>query len=394
MYYAGIHAHYMDRRKRGHLFELQSGNEFRYDELDSDFALIGDEMVADYPLGYQNDTRYRVNDTYIKSKYRFKFKEFGFTGRLDVHHLDNQLTDNGGVDSQSKFLVNPGVGFDWRINDRNKFRSSYSFTTRNADIQDVYGNYILTGFRSFARGAGTFNQLRGSDVFANYEFGNWSDRFFANLFLIYNKGHRVFSTNTMIQPSFAQSDKILVSERSLLSLNANLDYFIAVINSNVKMDLGYSRMAFQNGVNSTALRDVLSAGYSLGVEFRSGFGGIFNYHAGTKWRISEVKMPINNSLVNNISFLDFSFVFNPRFDVQIKCDRYYFDSMQSGSTYYFLDLRAQYKIIESKLSIEVKGKNLSNTDTFRNISVSDLGSTTVEYRLLPRSVLLKIEYRF
>ena len=394
MYYAGINAHYMDRRKGGHLFELQAGNEFRYDELDSDFSLIDDEIVADHPPGYQNHTRYRVNDSYVKSKYRFKFKEFGFTSRLDVHHLDNQLTDDGRADTQRKFLVNPGVGFDWRINERNKFRSSYSYTTRNAGIQDVYGNYILTGFRSFARGTGNLNQLRGSDVFLNYEFGNWSDRFFANLFMIYNKGHRVFSTNTAIQPNVIQSDKILVNERSLLSLNTNFDYFLPVINSNVKMDLGYSRMAFQNAVNSSELRDVLTAGYNVGIEFRSGFGGIFNYHAGTKWRTSAVKRPVQNSNVNNISFLDLSFVFEPRLDIQLKCDRYFFESPQSDNSFYFLDLVARYKVIVNKLSLEVSGNNLTNTDTFRNVSVSDLGSTTVEYRLLPRSVLLKVEYRF
>lgn len=393
MYYAGINAHYMDRRKGGHLFEVQVGNEFRLDQLHTAFALIGDEAIAEYPPGYQNDTRYGVNDSYAKGKYRFKLKEFGFTGLLDVHHLYNQL-ENDGRSTQGRLLVNPGLGMDWRINKMNKIRTSYSYTTRNADIQDIYGNYILTGFRSFSRGTGSLTQLRGSDVFVNYEFGNWSDRFFANLFMIYNKGYRVFSTDSEIRQNWVQSERMLADNRSLLALSSNVDYFLPVINSNIKVELGYSRMAYQNRVNSGALRDVVTRGYNAGIEVRSGFSGIFNYHAGTKWRISDVRQPVQNSFGTNMSFLDLSFIFNPRVDVQVKGDRYFFDVTHGRNTYYFLDFGARYKIIESKLSLELSGKNLTNTDAFRSMSVSDLGSTTQEYRLLPRYVLLKCEFRF
>ena len=42
----------------------------------------------------------------------------------------------------------------------------------------------------------------------------------------------------------------------------------------------------------------------------------------------------------------------------------------------------------------LSGKNLFNTDTFKSISISDISTSTSEVRLLPRYVLLKLEYRF
>ena len=53
-----------------------------------------------------------------------------------------------------------------------------------------------------------------------------------------------------------------------------------------------------------------------------------------------------------------------------------------------------YKLIENKLTLGLTSKNLFNTKRFRNFSVSDIGTSTTEYRLLPRFVLLKLEYRF
>ncbi len=394
MYFGGVNAHFMDRRKGGHLLELQAGTEFRLDQLEAEFSLVADEIAAELPPGYQNATDYQESDSYVKGKYRFKLKNFGVTGRVDVHYLDNQLENNGLPETRQTFFVNPGLGFDWKINARNKVRSSYSFATRNAGIRDVYGDYILTGFRSFSRGTGTLNQLRGSDIVLNYEFGSWGERFFANMFAIYSHSHNFFSTNLVIDENFVQATKILLKERNFLSVNGNLDYFIPWIGSNVKLESGYSRMTSQNRVNGSDLRDITSGSYSVGVELRSGFGGMFNYHAGTKWRSSEVKTSVRSSFVNNVSFLDLSFSFNSRFDIQAKCDRHYFEALESFNTYYFLDLTARYKIIENKLSLELEGRNLTNTDTFRNVSVSDIGSTAVEYRLLPRSVLLKVEYRF
>lgn len=95
-----------------------------------------------------------------------------------------------------------------------------------------------------------------------------------------------------------------------------------------------------------------------------------------------------------MSFLDLSFVFSDKFDTQIQSERYYFGNLQTDNTYYFLDFDARYKLIDNKLTLGITGKNLFNTERFRNFSISDIGTSTTEYRLLPRFVLLKLEYRF
>ncbi|MFK7747916.1 MAG: TonB-dependent receptor [Kordia sp.] len=394
MQFAGANAHLLDRKDNGHLLELQLGNEFRKDRLESTFSLLENNTILEQPNGYQNQTNYQVNDLYLKSKYRLKIKDFELTGKLNFHQLFNQLENNNLSSKQNSFFVNPSLGFDWEINDSSKIISSYSYSTTNAKALDVFSNFVLTGFRSFSKGTGGFNQLDASNLVFNYQLGSWSDRFFANTFIVYSKNHDFFSTNTLIEQNYTQSEKILIKDREFISANTKLDYYFKFISSNLKLDLGYVKSEFKNIVNNSDLRKVTSYNYNYGLELRSGFNGIFNYHIGTKWNTTEIETTINNSFTDNVSFLDLSLVFNDKFNVQLQSERYFFGNLKTDNTYYFLDFDARYKLIENKLMLGITGKNLFNTKRFRNFSISDIGTSTTEYRLLPRFVLLKMEYRF
>jgi hypothetical protein len=394
MQFAGINAHLLNRKENGNLLELQIGNEFRKDKLSTIFSLLEDNSIIEKPNGFQNQTNYKVNDLYFKSKYYLKIADFGVIGKLDFHQLFNRLDNNGNSSSQNPFFINPSLGFDWKINDSNNITSSYFYNTTNAKILDVFSDFVLTSFRSFSKGTANFNQLDASGFVLNYQLGNWSNRFFANTFILYNKNHDFFSTNTALNQNFTQSAKILIKDREFITINSKLDYYFKFISSNLKLDLGYTKSDFKNIVNNSNLRKVTSNNYSYGLELRSGFKGIFNYHIGAKWTIAEIKTTINNSFTDNVSFLDLSFVFNKKFDVQLQSEHYFFGNLQSDNTYYFLDFDARYKLIENKLTFGLTGKNLFNTEKFRNFSNSDIGTSTTEYRLLPRFMLLKLEYRF
>ncbi|MBZ9652430.1 carboxypeptidase-like regulatory domain-containing protein [Psychroflexus montanilacus] len=394
MQYIGVNAHLLDRKANDDLFEVQVGNELRKDRLQTSLELLEDDVVSNRPDGYQNQTSYTVNDLYLKSKYRYSINDFAIIGEANVHQLFNKLELENSSDNESPFFVNPRLSLDWKISDKNRIRSSYSHTTTNAKILDVYSDFVLTGFRPFTRGTGEFNQLDASSLTFNYELGNWSSRFFANTFVLYSKNHDFFSTNTFIDQNFTQSSKILIQDREFISINSKLDYYFKFISSNLKLDLSYSQSEFKNIVNDSELRQVESTTIGYGLELRSGFTGWFNYHLGTKWTSNEIQTTIQNSFTDNVSFLDLSFILNERFNIQVESERYEFGNINLDNVYYFADLEAQYKLKKDKWTLGLSGKNLFNTRQFRNFNISDIGSTTTTYRLLPRYVLLKVLYRF
>ena len=188
---------------------------------------------------------------------------------------------------------------------------------------------------------------------------------------------------------------LVIKDREMLSFNANIDRYFKVISSNLKINLGYTKSNYKNIVNNSGLREVKANNYNYGFELRSGFLGKFNYHIGTKWETYQIKTTIDNSYTNNVSFLDLSYVFNDRFNIDFQTERYYFGNVDNdNNTYYFADLEARYKFKENKLIFSLSGKNLFNTESFKTFTMDDISSTTTEYRFLPRLILLKVEFRF
>jgi len=393
MKFTGIEAHLLNRNKNGNLFELKSGYQLREDKLLSSFFLKLDNDVIETPFNYQNNISYKKNDLYLSSKYRVKIDNFGITGEFNLHNFNNSSNVNS-TSNQNVFFINPKIGWDWKINKKNTIFSTYSYNTKNANIFQLYNNYILTGFRKFERGAGSFNQVNQSSLSLNYRLGNWSDKFFAHISLLYSKDHDFFSTNSFIAQNYNLSDKIVIKDRDLINISSNIDRYIKSILSNVKLIFGFSDSNYKNIVNNSNLREVNSINYNYGLELRSGFKGIFNYHIGTKWFSNKIKTTINNSFTNNNSFLDMSFTFSNDFNIELQTERYFFGNLNRDNTYYFADLNLKYVIKKNKLNLFFSGKNLFNTERFRTFSINDVSTYTTEYRLLPRFLLLRLEYKF
>lgn len=259
---------------------------------------------------------------------------------------------------------------------------------------DIYSDYIQTGFRSFTKGSGEFNQVNASTGSINYAYGSWGDLLFANTFVLVSKDYNFFSTNSTIQQNYILSEKILIKDRQLITISSNADLYLKAVSSNLKLLGGVSKYNFKNIVNSH-LREITASSFNYGTELRSSFKGIFNYHLGTKWNYSKIVSTTKNSYTDNITFLDLSFVINDRLNVQFETERYYFGNLdKSSNVYYFLDFKARYVVQANKLTFSLYGNNLFNTTTFKNYSITDISSSSTDYQLQSRYLLLKMEFRF
>ncbi len=395
MQFAGLEAHLMDKKANGNLLQVKIGNQYRTDNLFSTLTLLEDKNIIKEPSGYRNNLIYATNDFYLNTKYRLKIKSIDLFYSLDLHQLLNKLEKSGSTSNQYPFFINPQIGAEWSINGKNKIYTSYAYNHTNATILDVYDQYIQTDFRSFAKGTGNFNQLNMSSLILVYTFGNWSDKFFANSYLMYNKNHDFYSTNTLVSQNYTKSEKILIKNREFVQFSSSIDRYFKAISSNLKINFGFTRSNYKNMVNSSDFRTVRSNNFNYGFEIRSGFSGFFNYHLGSKWNYNEIKTNISNKYTDNISFLDLSFVLNRKFEVQLQTERYFFGSLdKDNNKYYFLDISTRYTVKENKLTFSLLGQNLLNAETFRSYSINDISISKTEYKLLPRYVLLKCEFRF
>lgn len=394
MQFTGFEAHLLDKKTNDDLLEIRIGNQLRIDNLNTSLELLNNENHLSSPMDYQNNLTYLVNDLYASVKYEFKFLNFNLLTQSDFHQLYNQLDNYSTKSNQKPLYVIPKIGLDWQINNKNKIATYYTYNTTNTGLFDIYSGFIQTGSRSFSKGFEEFNQLSASNLVLNYTLGNWGDRFFANTFFNYSKNNNFYSTNLNLTQNYIQSEKIIIQDREYLSAFSNIDYYFKLLNSNLKINFGGSKTNFKNIINNSNLREIKSFNADYGFELRSGFKKFFNFHFGSKWTYNQVKASIENEFTNNMSFLDLSFMFSKKFNIQLQSERYFFGILNNQNIYYFLDTEAKYTIKENKLTFFLTGNNLFNINTFKNYSISDINISNTEYRLLPRYLLLKMELRF
>lgn len=381
-----VESHMMDRRKNGDLLEVRAGGQWRKESLQSRFQ-AGEVRESEL---FQNNMIYSSLDFYLSAKYLKKFNQLQLITQADLHQVFNRVTQHK---EYARFFVVPKLGINYTPGKHHKLQASYSYTTQSPGMLDLHPGYIHSGFRTFSRGAEEFTMLNTSTALINYAAGNWGERFFVNTFLLYSRNHTFFSTHTTLSPHYLLTEKIRVNGREAVSLISSADRYFKVLKSNLKVNFSGSATDFRNKVNESALRKVNSMQMVYGWEIRSAFRSFFNYHLGSKWIQNRMRAESRSSFTDRSLFLDLDFRIHRPLNIRLQAEQYYFGRLLKGTgQYYFLDLEARYDL--DKLILYVSGNNLFNTKTFRNYMVSDISHTRTEYRLQPRCLLVKAEYRF
>lgn len=393
MKYAGFKAHLLSRNKRNQLVEFQLGNEYREDKIDTDLFLLKDNTLLDAPAGFQNDMLYQRNDLYAKTSYRYTFRNLAFTARANLHQYSLKSNIDGKKNEQNPLYINPAVIMDWEVDDKNKIIASYSYTKTNLQAIDLYGSFVMHGLRNFNKGANTTHPLTASQIYLNHTLGNWNERLLLNTMFIYAKNHNFLSTNADVKQNYVLKEKILIKDRWFVNLNTTADYYIKYLASNIKASLAYQESTYKNIVNSL-VQEVESKNYHYGLELRSGFLGVFNYHLGTKWVTTEIKTKEQKKFTDRLSFLNLSLALQNGLSVQLETEQYYLGAIDSKNNFTFMDVNMRYTIPNSKLDLSIEAKNLFNQKNFKTYYIDDISSISTEYRLLPRMLLLKANYRF
>ena len=286
------------------------------------------------------------------------------------------------------------MSLNWELNTKNKLQATYNYNWQASSLLDIYPNYIHSGFRSFSSGYTDFTKFANQNANLMYTFGNWSDRFFMSAMTGYSFSDEYFSSRSVLAQNYSLSEPVVLNNREMVYYNFNADYYFKKIKSNFKFTFGGNSSKYQNYVNASDIRDITSTTINYGMEVRSGFNGIFNYHIGTKWDFSQFKTTDTFSYTNNRTFLNLNFRFSKELYATLHTERYYFGNLsQNKKDFYFSDLNIDYQLSE-KIRLGFTLNNIFNTDTFVSYNLTDISVSETSYKLIPRYALLKLEFRF
>lgn len=390
----GVEGTYYNSKSK-HPFDVKIGFLNQNERLNSDLFFINSQEIAiNQGDLYKNNLENSINEIYGKFNYKYNIKNISFKTKLGLHQRYNSLIDKDEKSKNVQFILNPSIAFSWKIDKKNRFNVLYNYSTKNILANNLYSGFILNDYRSFKRGLGAIDQLNGSSLLANYTFGNWSSVFLVNASLLYQRDKDYLSSTRIINTNFNLGQTILLKDKEFYSSNISVDKFIKKLSTNIKLDFSFTSNRNQNIVNNSDLRNVKSNTYNYGIDFRSAFDGVFNYHLGTKWVTSIVSVTDKNKNTNNTTFLDLDFNLSEKFNVEVKNENYYFGNLTNTKNYVFTDIHVKWKFNKKSMNLKFIINNLFNTDNFSNFYISDLSTYSSSYQLIPRYFLLKFDFRF
>ncbi len=395
MLFYGFEAKYLDRRPNGNLFEFRTGAEWKNDNLNTTLQLINEEEIPYQPNGFQNNLKLQQHSYYSEFNYLWQLKDnFSITPSIKINLMNQCMVETYSEMQSVPLLISPVLNLNWELNSKNKFQATYRYNQHTGQLTNMYPQYIHSGFRSFSTGYGNFTKFGVHNTSLSYSLGNWSDRFFMSAVTGYSFSDAYFSTSTIMSQNYSVTLPVVLRNRNMIYYNLSTDYYFKYLKSNLKTIFSTNRSQYRNYVNSSDIRDITAISINYGLELRSGFRSIFNYHAGTIWDYTQFKTTTALDYSNNRTFLNLSFRFSKEFNASFNNERYFFGSLsQTKKDFYFSDFYLEYQP-DNKLRLTFILNNLFNTNSFVSYSISDISFSETSYRLIPRYALLKAEYRF
>lgn len=386
----GIEANLLKRFENRNLLELKTGFSNSKQNLNS----VLEEASPDSENDYKNDFSYKNRFFFVKPQYSAEFKNFNLTGGLSIRKYFNELTSSIEDEKGNNALVwNPTLGLSWQKNSH-KIMTQYSYKNSPVDLPDIHPNFILKDFRTTDKGIGNPEFLGESNFRLIYNAGSWGDRFFAKVFANYTKRDDYISTNSVLNANTEQVEKNVFKDQEILNINASVDQFIDDLSSNIKLKAGLSQINYENIIN-TNLNNVKALNTNYGFEYKSAFLSNFNFHLGSEWFKSDISSAQDFSFSRNLSFIDLNFNLLKKVNFSLRSEAYFFkDDFNSSDPYYFLDFDLRYTIKKNKLSVQLHGENMLDTRQFTDYFVTDVVNSQTVYRIIPRYLLLKFNFRF
>ncbi len=316
-------------------------------------------------------------------------------GFYHLHYSDSLKTL-----SKQDWYALPVLGFKREKQNRALF-GAYSYTMGLPQVADVLRGYIVKDYRKVERGAALFVPAYSHTVILNYLLGQFSDDVLFHANLVGTTTERGYRKDWLINNDFDISSRVENrSQTANVSFSAGLEYFSPHINNRFKLRPQMSWTTYQNTLNDSDLREVNGLAGSVELSARSGFLKWFNYHTGITLGNSAIYTRYNGtkSKVNDYSigsFLDLYFNLKGGFTATVESELFYFEqTAASPENYVFVNAVLSYKFWKNKLSVNLHGRNLTNTQDFVNSYTSDLSTNINKVRLLPRYLLLEANYRF
>lgn len=296
----------------------------------------------------------------------------------------------------------PILGFKKAVKDsKHTLLGTYGYTYGLPQFLDLFTGFVLTDYRNIERGSNFYIPENTHTGIANYTYGNFSDDFLFYVNAIYSVRQKGYRSDLVVNSDFNTTNKV---ENTFLykttMLSGGFERYMPNLSMRLKLKPSVSVGNYPNTLNGSAIRETQVVNNALDISLRTAYLKWFNFHMGSTMTQTNVKTTIDEALNRSKNetiggYLDVYLKFGKKMSGKIENE--IFNVKQYNTTkqrYYFMNASMNYSVIQAKLDINLYGRNLLNTKAFINSFITDYSSNINRIDLLPRYILLEMNYRF
>jgi len=390
----GIESAYLKRFKNGHLFESSLSFLSKREQLRSALS-TEDAVIQNNFIEPQDLLQLRSNIFEATPQYTYIASKLSLQGGLTLIYKNDQRSPTNLTTSNIDQLnLLPSASIKYKFSETQGITIQYQNTLKSLQLDQLSTTSVLSTFRSTIGGLKELEFIENQILILNYKMGDYNEKFLLNGFLRYNLGNTFVSENIEILPEITNTQLLTFNNREDYSVNISTDYYLDPLSLNIKLKGLYGQNNYQNELNSI-LRNVKSENSSYGFELKSVFKNFFNFTIGHNYLQSISKTNgILNKNENSFSFFDIN-LNHQQWSLSSQYEFFTFkNNLNSNNNFKFLDFQLNYIHQKSGISFTLLGNNLLDTKIYTENFVSDINSSTSNYNLIGRYVLLQLNFGF
>lgn len=343
---------------------------------------------------FGNDIDLNFINAYIGTSLKFNTNKFTITTSLFYHNYLRKTKQINSTQSLNKKYFLPEVLVKYDISRSEKFNLKYNLKVRFPSITRLYQNYSLTGFNSIYRGnIHLENELYHQLQLYYYNF-NLFKKLDYNLSLNYKKTELgIRNTNILDGINYITEPILLNNADEKISFNGSLSKTYGSLKISINGSNSYSKYL---QLLNTYLQRNSSINYSFGSGLKSDFLKFPNFEISYRKYFDEYITQNNNSNFENENFqfnLEYNFLKNYSFRANYSLEKFTNKTQKYSNQNIILNTSLFYQKENSLWGFEISANNLFDTRFKRNSSFTDFLISDSKTFVLPRIIMLKVNYK-
>ncbi|RLZ12801.1 peptidase associated/transthyretin-like domain-containing protein [Faecalibacter macacae] len=391
--YLGLKGTYFHKLSDKENYYFTIGSEYQNIDLNSEFFGLNEDFSSQIALdNAKNDLSFRQFKVFLEPAYLKEWKAFRLNLKLPIEYFSTSIA-NDLDDKSNRLTLSPKVDFSYEKRKFGKIALGYTYRVIPTSFEVYYQEMIYKGNRQFAKSnLSTYQLFGGSQVNLNYSrsksLNNGID-----FNLIYQIQDKNVGYNSIFQPNFSINNNVLVEGSEMWMPSVSYKYFWIPIKSKIQINTSYTSVKSSSIVNENSIRNHFNS-YTIGLEMKSGYSGIWNYELGGKFSFNKNKNQFNSNDFRNIdAYANVYFNLSKQTTLDVSYEFYNFGGQNQSSTN-FLDLRLYHKIPNSKMKLFVLANNLLNNKSINRNMITPISERFYTQRLLPLHILLGFNFNF